>query len=305
MAEPDPRFTTDPIGSLTDWQHWVLQYLRELGPDHETTLTARLNLAYQRQEAGDALAAMVDVELTAARCVEVLGDSHPITLAALAHRANLLGVNGDRPAAVVALERLLPELDHYLGADNALTVTARYYLATYRDWTNLALAAARGYETLLADYRRVLGADHPTVGVTAAELAKWRTKADDDAALYRDLNADFTASDLGLAADELDSDELDEAQQAANEFISARAHLVEAVDESLEEVADKSRRLGPDHDEVLAARRQLAVARLDADDVAGGLAEFDALVADYTRLFGASAPRTRRLSYELESVRRG
>jgi hypothetical protein len=72
------------------------------------------------------------------------------------------------------------------------------------------------------------------MGVIAAELAKWRTKADDDAALYRDLNVNFTASDLGLTDDEL-----------------------------------------------------------------------DALVADYTRLFGASAPRTLRLRYERESVRRG
>lgn len=36
-----------------------------------------------------------------------------------------------------------------------------------------------------------------------------------------------------------------------------------------------------------------------------GLAEFDALVVDYTRLFGASAPRTLRLRDERESVRRG
>jgi hypothetical protein len=305
MTESELRFTTDPSGSLTDWQRWVLQYLRELGLDHETTLLALLNLAHQRQQAGDALAAMIDVELAAARCELVLGVGHPVTLAAQAQRANLLGVNGDRPAAVAALERLLPELVHYMGPDHVLTVTARYYLATYRDWTDLALAAARAYEALLADYRRVLGADHPAVAVIAAELARWRSKADDDAALYRDLNRDFAASDLGLDEDELDEDELLDAQEGAEEFISERAHLVETVDEWLAVAADKSRELGPDHDEVLAARRCLAVARLDAGDVVGGLAEFDALVAVYTRLFGAPSPRTRALVDERELRRRG
>jgi hypothetical protein len=65
-------------------------------------------------------------------------------------------------------------------------------------------------------------------------------------ALYRDLN--------------VDADELDEAQQATDEFIGARAHLVEAVGESLEELRTR--------------------------------------VADYTRLFGPAAPRTLRLRSE-------
>jgi hypothetical protein len=305
MADPDPRFTTDPIGNLTDWQHWVLQYLRELGPDHETTLLARLNLARQQQEAGDELSAMIDVELTSARCLAVLGAGHPTTLGALALRAYLLGTTGDRAAAVTAYERLLPELRHQLGSDNVLVLSARYYLAAYRDWTELALAAAHAYEALLTDYRRVLGADHQAVEVIAAELAKWRTKADEDAAVYRDLNVDFAASDLGLADDELDPEEVEQAQHVAEEFISERAHLVEAVDDWLDEVADRSRRLGPDHDDVLDARRWLAVARMGAEDAAGGLAEFDALVADYTRMFGASAARTLKLRSERESVRRG
>jgi hypothetical protein len=44
---------------------------------------------------------------------------------------------------------------------------------------------------------------------------------------------------------------------------------------------------------------------MGAEDAAGGLAEFDALVADYTRMFGASAARTLKLRSERESVRRG
>ncbi|MCW2590352.1 MAG: hypothetical protein JWQ86_2779 [Mycobacterium sp.] len=42
---------------------------------------------------------------------------------------------------------------------------------------------------------------------------------------------------------------------------------------------------------------------MGAEDAAGGLAEFDALVADDTRMFGSSAART--LRSERESVRRG
>jgi hypothetical protein len=300
MGQPNPRFSTESVGGLAEWQQWVLQYLRQLGPDHETTLTARLNLARERQETGDVWGALIEVEFIVARCVAVLGATHPVTLGALGQRGFLLGATGDRAAAVAAYERLVPELTHQLGADEAVTLSARYYLAAYRDWTELAAAAARAYEALLTDFRRVLGDAHPTVALIADELAKWRAKADEDAELYRELSVDFTASDLGLDGDELDTEDVDAAQQEADEFIERRSRLVEVVDEWLAEVADRGRRLGHDHDEVLDARRSLAVARIDAEDVTGGLAEFDALIADYVRMFGATVPRTLRLRYERE-----
>ena len=292
MGDSDAGFSIEPKGSVSEWQLGVLQHVRELGPDHETTLVARLNLAHHRGLAGDVVAALVDSEIVAARCQAVLGDAHPATLGALAMRAYHLGATGDRPGAVAIYERLIPALRHHLGADHMVTLSARYYLAAYRDWTNLSHAAVEAYQGLLADYRRVVGMDHLSTAHIADELAKWQTMADEDVELSRELHLDFEASDLGV--DELTDEDRDDVLVAVEEFRLGRVHLVSTVDEWLDRVADVTRRLGADHEEAFDARRQRAVARMIAEDRAGAEAELDGLLADQIRALGPDDDRVRR-----------
>src|SRR5687767_14459215 len=114
----------------------LLGLLRQLGPEHETTLTVRLNLAHARGTAGDPVAALIDSEIIAERCASVLGPTHPVALAAAGVRAHWLGTTGDRVGAIAAYEKLLPEVTRFLGDDDPTTLSVRLDLTGFRDWTD-------------------------------------------------------------------------------------------------------------------------------------------------------------------------
>src|SRR3990170_4439959 len=106
----------------------LLGLLRQLGPEHETTLTVRLNLAHARGTEGDPVAALIDSEIVAERCATVLGPTHPVALSAAGVRAHWLGATGDRAGAVAAYEKLLPDATSFLGGDDPTTLSVRLNL---------------------------------------------------------------------------------------------------------------------------------------------------------------------------------
>lgn len=282
--------TGTPRDSVADWQQRVLEYVRQLGADHEATLSARANLGHQRGLAGDVIAALVDLEITSGRCLAVLGAENPTTVGVSGLCAYWLGVSGDRAAALAVYDRLWPQAVRVLGSEHLTTLSIRHGYSDLRDWDDNPGGAVEAYEELLDAYTRVLGPDDPTTTAVAAALERWRVEVADIADMARGIYTDMELAESGV--DELSEDQLRRVEDQVEDFISADQSDVDGVVELQTDVDELTRERGSDDPHVLQVRRMLAGQKVIAGDVDGGLAEYEAVVRDHIRVLGPAHPQT-------------
>lgn len=282
--------TGQPQEPVAYWQQRVLEYARQLGADHESTLSARANLGHQRGLAGDPIAALVDLEITSGRCRAVLGADNPTTVGVSGLCAYWLAISGDRAAALAVYERLWPHAVHILGPDHLTTLSIRNGYSDLRDWTDNPGGAVAAYQELLDAYTAVLGPEDPTTTAVAAALERWRIEVADLTDMARDIYTDMELNESGV--DELSEDQRRKVDDQVEGFISADQSPVDGVVELQTDVDDMTRERGPDDPRVLDVRRMLAGQKIIAGDVDGGLADYEAVIADHTRVLGGAHTQT-------------
>ncbi|WP_454231244.1 tetratricopeptide repeat protein [Mycolicibacterium fortuitum] len=270
----------------------ALDYVRQLGADHETTLAARANLGNQRGLAGDVTGALLDLEITTDRCLAVLGTDNTVTVATAGMRAYWLDRSGDRAAALAAYERLWPLAVSTLGPEHPTTVSIRHSYSDIRDWTDNPGGAVHAYEEILAANTRNLGPDHPNTTGAAATLGHWRTELNDLADMAHDIYADEQLH--GSGNDELSEEQRNRVDDAVAELIGGFDSAIDGVVELHTILAALTRERGPDDPEVLDTRSALAGQKLAAGDIAGGLADYEILISDLTRVYGPTDRQTFR-----------
>jgi tetratricopeptide (TPR) repeat protein len=139
----------------------VADSTRVLGPDHPGTLTARNNLAWAYETAGDLEEATRYYEQTVADRTRVLGPDHPDTLTS---RQNLVFayLSAGRFAEAISLgEQVLTDSERVLGPDHLVALSIRAPLSSaYARAGRHEEAVSMGEQTL-GDRQRVLGPDHP------------------------------------------------------------------------------------------------------------------------------------------------
>jgi hypothetical protein len=286
----DDAATGQQPESVAGWQQWVLDFMRQLGADHERTLTARASLGHTRGLEGDPVAALVDLEIATDRCVAVLGAEHPTTLVVADMRAYWLAGSGDRAGAVVAYERLWPQAVRVLGPDHLTTVEIRHRYCEFRDWTGNFGGAVEAYEELLAAYTRIHGSDHPTTAAVAAKLEEWRFDVEFFADVARD---DAIAEALEESGGEpLSEEQLEAIDDDVEELMDAEQSAADGVVELQGWVDKETRERGPDDPRVLDTRRALAGQKITAGDIDGGLADYEAVIADHIRVLGPTHTQT-------------
>lgn len=279
-----------PEESVAEGLRQVLDHVRELGPDHETTLAARANLANQRGLADDPITALVDLEITTDRCVAVLGADNTVTLAAAGMLAYWLARNGDRDAALTEYERLWPRAVSKLGPDHLTTVSIRHSYSDIRDWADNPGGAVQAYEEILAANTGNLGPDHPNTTAAATTLEYWRTALNDLADMARDIYADEELHESGN--DELSREQHVKVDDAVAELIGGFDSEVDGVVELHTVLATLTRERGPDDREVFDTMGALAGQKLTAGDIAGGLTDYESLISDLTRVYGPADRQT-------------
>lgn len=279
-----------PEQSVADGLRQVLDHIRRLGPDHETTLAARANLGNQRGLAGDPIAALVDLEITTDRCVAVLGADNTATLAATGMRAYWLARNACHDAALADYEQLWPRAVSKLGPDHLTTVSIRHSYSDIRDWTDNPGGAVHAYEEILAANTRNLGPDHPNTTAAATTLEYWRTALNDLADMARDIYTDEELHESGN--NELSREQRIKVDDDVAELVGGFDSEVDGVVELHAVLATLTRERGPDDREVLDTRGALAGQKLTAGDIAGGLADYETLISDLTRVYGPADRQT-------------
>lgn len=279
-----------PEETVAEALRQALDCVRQLGPDHETTLAARANLGNQRGLAGDVTGALLDLESTTDRCLALLGTDNTVTVATAGMRAYWLDRSGDRAAALDVYERLWPLAVSTLGPDHLTTVSIRHSYSDIRDWTDNPGGAVNAYEEILAANTRNLGPDHPNTTAAATTLEYWRTALNDLADMARDIYADEELHESGN--DELSQEQRITVDDAVAELIGGFDSEVDGVVELHTVLATLTRERGPDDREVLDTRGALAGQKLTAGDIAGGLADYETLISDLTRVYGPADRQT-------------
>ncbi|SUA31552.1 tetratricopeptide repeat protein [Mycolicibacterium fortuitum] len=267
----------------------ALDDVRQLGADHETTLAARANVGNQRGLAGDVTGALFDLEITTDRCLAVLGTHRRDGRM----RAYWLDRSGDCAAALAVYERLWPHAVSALGPEHPTTVSIRHSYSDIREWTDNPGGAVRAYSEIKAANARTLGPDHPNITAASTSLEYWRTQVSDLADMAHDIYADEQLH--GSDNDELSEEQRIRVADAVAELIGGFDSEIDGVVELHTILAALTRERGPDDPEVLDTRDALAGQKLTAGDIAGGLADCESLISDFTRVYGPTDRRTFRV----------
>ncbi|OFR48771.1 hypothetical protein HMPREF2883_09730, partial [Actinomyces sp. HMSC075C01] len=142
-----------------------------LGPDHPSTLTARLNLAGAYCDAGRLDEAITLYEQTLEDSTRILGPHHPDTLTT---RDNLAGAYCDAgrlDEAITLYEQTLEDSTRILGPHHPDTLTTRNNLAYAYQAAGRLDEAITLHEQTLEDSTRILGPHHPDTLTTRNNLA--------------------------------------------------------------------------------------------------------------------------------------
>jgi hypothetical protein len=237
----------------------------------------------------------------------VLGADNVITVAAAGMRAYWLVRSGDHAAALAAYERLWPLTVSTLGPDHPTTVSIRHSYSDIRDWTDNPGGAVQAYEEILDANIGNLGSDHPNTTAAAATLDHWRTAVDDLADMARDIYRDEERRESG--SDELDAEQQLRVDDGVAEVIGGVDSEVDGVVELHTVLAALIRERGSDDPEVFDTRDALAGQKLIAGDIGGGLADYESLISDLTRVYGPADRQTfaarRRQAFALDHSARG
>ncbi|PPK70870.1 tetratricopeptide repeat protein [Actinokineospora auranticolor] len=290
----------DPAGAVAEFEVLVADRLRLFPPDHPATLHDRENLAYWRGQSGDLHGALTAYRALLADRERILGPGHLHTVecrlgvAVLRHRAgDAIGALDDLDAVVAGRHRLV-------GPDDKLTLSLRRAAATWRFESGDPVSALAEARALAADQARVLGPDHPETSATRYHLAVWRQASGDTAGALADFEALLPDQRQGLGHDH-------------PQTLSTRHHLIRlgSGDAKAKHAAigalllDFVAVFGADDPQTLMVRDDLAYQRAQCGDLAGALADFEALLPEEERVLGADHPTSIGTRHYISVLRSG
>ncbi|MEU0524415.1 tetratricopeptide repeat protein [Streptomyces niveus] len=111
----------------------VATCLRELGPNHPTTLAAELNCAHALFNTGSTTEALSPARGALAAHERRYGTDYPITLASRSLLSGVLAALGEIAEAIQQIERVIEGRERVLGPTHQWTLAARKKLDSYRE----------------------------------------------------------------------------------------------------------------------------------------------------------------------------
>jgi tetratricopeptide (TPR) repeat protein len=305
----------------------------EVGPDHPSLFTARLQLSKLLGDSGAGTRAIDELRNLLVDAAAVFGPDHLLALIARGQIAGLLAAAGKSSDAAVQFGLLLEDQTRVLGPDHVMTLGTRSYTAECLAQTGQIGAAISSFQELLTDQVRVFGPDDRETLNTRGSLIEYGRKLAaplDAAESLRSLLEDRTrvlgADDpvtLGtrrdLAAVLAESGELETAIAMCEMLIADQTRVLGAdhpdtliargdqalytgVSGNLDDAIirtrvllnDKQRILGPDHVDVLTSVSNLAGLLKAAGRNAEALTEYRGLQDAQERSLGQDHPDTLR-----------
>lgn len=312
-----------PDAAREHFQHVVDESISRIGPDYQSTLLARANLAYWIGAAGDPHGAVAAFTALRADWERVVGADSVDLLTIRVNIARFRGEAGDAAAAVAALAEVLPELERRHGPTYPETRSTRELLAHWRrqdsssgtpapaedDVPDSAAArfararvscvargesgdaagAAAALAQLLPEAIQLLGPTYHETLVLRGDLARWRGEAGDLAGAIETFAGLLPEAEEHLG-------------RSDRQTLAIRANLARwrgeagdpahAASQMAGVVDDMEHALGPNDPQTLLARFQLARWRGEAGDAAGAVAQFAELLPEMTRVRGAEHKET-------------
>lgn len=144
---------------IEEWQNLDRDATRVLGDLDSFTNDVRWNLAGCLRRNDDTAASIALMETVVADRATIFGAEHPRTLAGHLELAGEIGAAGHPAEALEAIERL--DIGRIVGEDHELALYARYQQALWTGMTGARSRAQQLFENLLADSGRLLGAFDP------------------------------------------------------------------------------------------------------------------------------------------------
>lgn len=280
----------------------VVRSKRLLGPDHEATLRARVNLAEILRDAGQLARARRYQEALLRVMRQRLGDAHNDTLIARANLAETMRVQGDLSAARVHQEDVLDARRHSLGDDHLDTLRARGNLAnTIRDQGQLA--EARRHQEIVFDLmQRRFGNEHQRTLDARLKLASTLY-------LQRELDAayDHEVAVVSIRLRTLGEEHprtlvargnLAETMKALGDVEGSRAEQVRVLN-------TRERVLGADHPSTVSTRYKLAQTLRQLGDSDGAEKHLQAVLTANLELYGERHHETLKVRNDLALTQRG
>lgn len=159
-----------------------------LGPDHQHSLGARLEIARGQGEAGDAVSAAAGFTSLLADVLRVLGADHPDTLSVRGHLGYWRYKAGDLTGGIAAYKELLADNLRVLGPDHPDTLSVRANLANWQGEAGDPAGAVHMIEALLTDIERVLGPYDIQALWNRGNLAQWQGEAGNPTLAHNTFN---------------------------------------------------------------------------------------------------------------------
>ncbi|MCK2240576.1 MULTISPECIES: tetratricopeptide repeat protein [unclassified Crossiella] len=227
---------------------------RQLGSDHPDTLSVRHSIAIWRDEAGDPITAIAELQAVLADRTRILGSDHIETLTTHHNLANFRGEAGDPATATSELQALLVDVLRVLGPDHRETLTTRHNLAIWHCRAGDPITAIAELQAVLTDRTRILGSDHIETLTTHHNLANFRGEAGDPATATSELQALLVDVLRVLGPDHPNT--LVTRHNLAD-WRGQAGDPTTAITEYEAVLADRTRVLGPDHPDTLITRHNL------------------------------------------------
>lgn len=150
-----------------------------LGPDHETTLTLRNNIATVLGETGRVHEAIRLLRELLPDQIRALGAHHQDTLTTRQNIANWSGHTEGAEKAVRLLRKLHQDETRVLGSDHADTLLTQLNIAYWMKEAGNIQSARELLEQLLPSLKRVLGHNHANTLIAWNNFATWSFEAGD------------------------------------------------------------------------------------------------------------------------------
>lgn len=281
--------------AVAHWTEDLEANLRELGPEHESTLAARANLAAALSQAGRAAEAAVLQKQVAVEFERLRGADDPATLTARSNLASSYTEMGLHNDAETLKEQVLAARERVLGVLHEDTVRSRNNLALTYEITGRFEEALALKERVVAERAhldgpgRPGGPDHPETLTARAALASGYARAGRVAEAMKIEEEVLAARERVLGPDHRDT--LNSRVALASSYAQAGRPEV-AVPMQVQAAADLRRVLGFDHPDTLSAMANVAVSfrRAGLHDKAVRLSE--RVLAGRSRVLGRDHPDT-------------
>ena len=234
----------------------VADSTRALGPDRPGTLTARNNLAWAYETAGDLEEAIRRYEQIVADRTRVLGPDHPDTLTSRHNLFTAYFSAGRLGEAIPLGEATLADRERVLGPDHPAGLGMRGMLSSIYARAGRHEEAISFGEQSLRDRQRVLGPDHPDTLAARHSLAYVYVAA----GLYEEAIAihEHVLSDRQRVLGTCHPDTFTSRHNLALTYELA-GQREEADRRYRQTLADCTRMLGPDHPITRTVQQSLAI----------------------------------------------